>query len=110
MKTCEYCGQVLLDDRDCTCDGAVAERKKRSRIAEAQDIIKDMFKDDGESLIPAGTVDPLICSCPLIADGDVKKVIARISDGIRAAVKYGAGGKIEVERTDTSKIKDETLT
>ena len=69
-----------------------------------------MFKDDGESLIPAGTVDPLICSCPLIADGDVKKVIARISDGIRAAVKYGAGGKIEVERTDTSKIKDETLT
>ena len=27
MKTCEYCGQVLLDDRDCTCDGAVAERK-----------------------------------------------------------------------------------
>lgn len=69
-----------------------------------------MFKDDGESLIPAGTVDPLICSCPLIADGDVKKVIARISDGIKAAVKYGAGGKIEVERTDTSKVKDETLT
>lgn len=27
MKTCEYCGQVLLDDGDCTCDGAVAERK-----------------------------------------------------------------------------------
>lgn len=27
MKTCEYCGQVLLDDKDCTCDGAVAERK-----------------------------------------------------------------------------------
>lgn len=69
------------------------KEKKRSRIAEAQDIIKDMFKDDGESLIPAGTVDPLICSCPLIADGDVKKVIARISDGIKAAVKYGADGR-----------------
>lgn len=73
------------------------KEKKRSRIAEAQDIIKDMFKNDGESLIPAGTVDLLMNSCPLIADGDVKKVTVQLSDGIRAAVKYGAGGKIEVE-------------
>lgn len=87
-----------------------SQKEKRSRIAAAQGIIKDMFKDDGESLIPAGTVDLLMDSCPLIADGDVKKVTVQLSDGIKAAVKYGAGGKIEVERTDTSKIKDETLT
>lgn len=109
MRTCEYCGQVLLDNKDCTCDGAVTERKKQSRIAEAQDIIKDMFKGDSESLIPDGTVDLLMVSCPLIADGGVKKVTVQLSDGIRAVVKYGTGGKIEVERTDTTKIKDETL-
>lgn len=109
MSTCKHCGQTLIDGKLCDCPDAVAERKKRSRISEAQDIIKDMFKDDGESLIPVGTVDLLMNSCPLIADGDVKKVTVQISDGIKAAVKYGAGGKIEVERTDTSKIKDKTL-
>lgn len=28
MTTCEFCGQVILDGKECTCDGAVAERKK----------------------------------------------------------------------------------
>lgn len=32
MATCEYCGQVILDGRECTCEGAVAERKKQKKI------------------------------------------------------------------------------
>lgn len=39
MTTCEYCGQVILDGRECTCDGAVAERKKQKKINEATRII-----------------------------------------------------------------------
>lgn len=110
MTTCEYCGQILLDNKECTCDGAVAARKQQRQIKEAQQLCRETFADDGESYIPDGTVQVLQSVIPMIADGRFKKVAIQIPGGIKATVKLGFCGKIEVERTDTLKIKAETQT
>ena len=47
-------------------------------------------------------------SCPLIIDGIVKEVAVQTPETIKVKIKRAAGGKVEVERTYTSKIKDET--
>lgn len=74
MTTCEFCGQALLDGRECDCSMAVADRKKRKKIEEAEQLLYETFADDGESYIPARTVDILISVLPLIVDEDFKKV------------------------------------
>lgn len=108
MTTCEFCGQVILDGKECTCDGAVDERKKQKKINEATRIIYETFADDGESYIPAKTIDILISVLPLIADEDFKKVTIQLDGGIKASVKLNSNGKIEIERIDTLKVKNET--
>ena len=108
MTTCKFCGQVILDGKECTCDGAVAERKKQNKIRQASALLKETFADDGESYIPAGTVDVLISVLPMIADEDFKKVTIQLDGGIKASVKLNSNGKIEIERTDTLKVKNET--
>ena len=31
MSVCQYCGQVLIDNKECECPRAVAERKRRKK-------------------------------------------------------------------------------
>ena len=44
----------------------------------------------------------------MIADEDFKKVTIQLDGGIKASVKLNSNGKIEIERTDTLKVKNET--
>lgn len=108
MTTCEFCGQAVLDGEECHCAGAVEQRKVQKKINEATRIIYETFADNGESYIPAKTIDILISVLPLIADEDFKKVTIQLDGGIKACVKLNSNGKIEVERTDTLKVKSET--
>lgn len=82
--------------------------KSKKKINEATRIIYETFADDGESYIPAKTIDILISVLPLIADEDFKKVTIQLDGGIKASVKLNSNGKIEVERKDTLKVKSET--
>lgn len=108
MTTCEFCGQVILDGRECNCSMAVADRKKRKKIEEAEQLLYETFADDGESYIPTDTVEILKSCLPRIAAEDFKKVTIQLDGGIKASVKLNSNGKIEVERIDTLKVKNET--
>lgn len=73
------------------------KEKCKKKINEATRIIYETFADDGESYIPAKTIDILISVLPLIADEDFKKVTIQLDGGIKACVKLNSNGKIEVE-------------
>lgn len=88
--------------------GPLPKEKKQNKIRQATVLLKETFADDGESYIPAGTVDVLISVLPMIAEEDFKKVTIQLDGGIKASVKLNSNGKIEIERTDTLKVKSET--
>lgn len=97
-----------MTERNALATGLLPKEKKQNKIRQATALLKETFADDGESYIPAGTVDILISVLPLIADEDFKKVTIQLDGGIKASVKLNSNGKIEVERTDTLKVKSET--
>lgn len=94
--------------RSALATGLLPKEKKQNKIRQATALLKETFADDGESYIPAGTVDILISVLPLIADEDFKKVTIQLDGGIKASVKLNSNGKIEIERIDTLKVKNET--
>lgn len=94
--------------RSALATGLLPKEKKQNKIRQATALLKETFADDGESYIPSGTVDILISVLPLIADEDFKKVTIQLDGGIKASVKLNSNGKIEIERTDTLKVKNET--
>lgn len=97
-----------MTERNALATGLLPKEKKQNKIRQATALLKETFADDGESYIPAGTVDILISVLPLIADEDFKKVTIQLDGGIKASVKLNSNGKIEIERTDTLKVKNET--
>lgn len=100
--------KLFLTERNVPATGPLPKGKKQNKIRQATALLKETFADDGESYIPAGTVDILISVLPLIADEDFKKVTIQLDGGIKASVKLNSNGKIEIERTDTLKVKNET--
>lgn len=97
-----------MTERNALATGLLPKEKKQNKIRQATALLKETFADDGESYIPAGTVDILISVLPLIADEDFKKVTIQLDGGIKASVKLNSNGKIEIERIDTLKVKNET--
>lgn len=97
-----------MTEGNALATGLLPKEKKQNKIRQATALLKETFADDGESYIPAGTVDVLISVLPMIADEDFKKVTIQLDGGIKASVKLNSNGKIEIERTDTLKVKNET--
>lgn len=97
-----------MTERNALATGLLPKEKKQNKIRQATALLKETFADDGESYIPAGTVDVLISVLPLIVDEDFKKVTIQLDGGIKASVKLNSNDKIEIERTDTLKVKNET--
>lgn len=100
--------KLFLTARSALAMGPLPKEKKQNKIRQATVLLKETFADDGESYIPAGTVDVLISVLPMIAEEDFKKVTIQLDGGIKASVKLNSNGKIEIERTDTLKVKSET--
>lgn len=103
-----FADKLFLTAGSALATGPLPKEKKQNKIRQATTLLKETFADDGESYIPAGTVDILISVLPLIADEDFKKVTIQLDGGIKASVKLNSNGKIEIERTDTLKVKNET--
>lgn len=103
-----FADKLFLTARSALATGLLPKEKKQNKIRQATALLKETFADDGESYIPAGTVDILISVLPLIADEDFKKVTIQLDGGIKASVKLNSNGKIEIERIDTLKVKNET--
>lgn len=82
--------------------------KSVKKIEEAEQLLYETFADDGESYIPTDTVEILKSCLPRIAAEDFKKVTIQLNGGVKASLKLNSNGKIEIERTDTLKIKNET--
>lgn len=103
-----FADKLFLTARSAPATGPLPKEKKQNKIRQATALLKETFADDGESYIPAGTVDILISVLPLIVDEDFKKVTIQLDGGIKASVKLNSNGKIEIERIDTLKVKNET--
>lgn len=53
-NVCEFCGQVLLDGRECSCSDAKEKRETERQIANAKKVIKDVFVNSfgSETVVP----------------------------------------------------------
>lgn len=109
MSVCQYCGQVLIDNKECECPRAVAERKKEQIITEAKALVNQIFAAGSEP-VPEESVEIMKDICELIANGYLRKVSIVLPGGIKANIKTAAKAKIEVEKINTTKIKSETET
>lgn len=56
---CEFCGQVVLDGKACSCYEATKERKVKNKIVEANNSVDELFRacDTGEYEIPIQIID-----------------------------------------------------
>lgn len=69
MKTCEFCGQVVMNEY-CDCPEAEKERRKIAMKKKAKDIVDDIGQD---ASVDADVIDVLKDAIDIIADGIVKK-------------------------------------
>lgn len=109
---CKYCGQVqfikggatMTDEQiteaatlQCTCDAAQEHQKATRKANYAEANIKELFGEDGETIINA-----LIPLAKPIAWGRIVKVSMTTEQGIKATLTAKASA-IRVERTETNK-------
>ena len=114
MNYCKFCGQVLLDDNDCKCPGATAEREIKQKINNAKKAIDRLFTNycigetpNGEKLALAPPSEEAVCymkrCVELIARGFINKSSIILPGGVKANITT-KNGAIKVERVET--IKD----
>ncbi len=106
MKTCEFCGQVVMDDY-CDCPEAEKERRIIAMKKEAKDIVDDIGQD---ASIDVDVIEVLKDAIEIIADGVVKKIALQLNAGMKFTIKMGTKQKIEIEQSQTTKMKAETQT
>ena len=103
-----FADRRCLTEESATVLWLLLTEKSVKKIEEAEQLLYETFADDGESYIPTDTVEILKSCLPRIAAEDFKKVTIQLNGGVKASLKLNSNGKIEIERTDTLKIKNET--
>lgn len=101
---CEYCGQALMLGKECNCPDAERERAKQQQAEDAKASIKDIF--DTADLDSAVHMI-LNASVNLILDFKLNKLSLSLPGGVKANISRNAGGKLKIERIDTTKDSDE---
>ena len=100
---CEFCGQVLLDGKDCNCPSATEEREIRQKIKSAKAAIERIFTDDGIAPPSAEAINYMKWCVDLIARGFINKSSILLPGAVKANISI-KNGVIKVERVET--IKD----
>lgn len=101
---CEYCGQALMPGEECNCPDAERERAKQQQAADAKSSIADIF--DSADLQDA-VYDIMEISVDLILNYQLNKLSLALPGGVKANISRNAGGKLKIERIDTTKDSDE---
>ena len=97
--TCEFCGQVLMDNQKCDCADAEIQRAKERAIDNATDHIKHTCKewsDDWLEILFQGVEE--------IVMNDMKKITIEDNYGIKMTLASANKSFIKINRTDTSKV------
>lgn len=73
---CEFCGQVVLDGKACSCYEATKERKIKDKIIEANNSVDELFMacEPGEYEIPVQIIDLLKKANELVANKLIKSI------------------------------------
>lgn len=105
---CEFCGQVVLDGKACSCYEATKERKVKNKIVEANNSVDELFRacDTGEYEIPVQIIDLLKKANELIANELIKSIKLNINSLLSTSIATDTKGTIKVNR---KKVYSDTI-
>ena len=106
---CKFCGQVLLDGRDCNCPAAKEERELERKIANAKKAVNEIFLSaDEESTVPPSqeTIQLMRKCVEFVAYDHIAKVSIVLPGAVKATISK-KGSAIKVERAETIKSSKE---
>lgn len=105
---CEFCGQVVLDGKACSCYEAKKQRKIKNKIIEANNSVDELFRacEPGEYEIPVQIIDLLKKANELIANGLIKSIKLNINGLLSISIATDTKGAIKVNR---KKIYSDTI-
>lgn len=107
---CTFCGQVMLDGRDCNCPAAKEQRELERKIANAKKAVNEIFlnTDFGDSVIPPSeeTLGLMKHCVELIANDHIDKISIVLPGAVKATISK-KGSTIKVERAETIKSSKE---
>lgn len=106
QNVCEFCGQVLLDGRECNCPGAQEKREIERQINNAKRAIKRVFVDSlvGDSVAPTSEEAMNLMELVVVALAYefIEKASIVLPGGIKANLSKKSSA-IKVERVETIK-------
>ncbi len=109
---CKFCGQVMLDGRECNCPAAKEQREIKRRIINAKQAINDIFVNsqvESNVIPPSDEALELMKYCvELIAYDHIDKASIVLPGAVKANISK-KGAVIKVERAETIKSSKETL-
>lgn len=99
---CEFCGQVVLDGKACSCYEATKERKIKDKIIEANNSVDELFMacEPGEYEIPVQIIDLLKKANKLVA------IKLNINGLLSTSIATDTKGAIKVNR---KKVYSDTI-
>lgn len=105
---CEFCGQVVLDGKACSCYEATKQRKIKNKIIEANNSVDELFRacDTGEYEIPIQIIDLLKKANELVANELIKSINIKINGLLSASIATDTKGAIKVNR---KKVYSDTI-
>lgn len=109
QNICEFCGQVLLDGRDCDCYAATKKRETEKKIEDAKQNIQDIFVNTvSDEVVPPGdeALDLLGKCVEAVAYEHITKASIVLPGGVKANLSK-KNTAIKVERVETIKSSKE---
>lgn len=98
IKVCKFCGQTILDGRECDCPVAMLQNEKNEAYTKATSEAKELIKEWNEDMfsIVRQSIQEIIFN-------DLKSVTIEDDYGIRLKLSKVAKGFIKLDRTETNK-------
>ena len=105
---CEFCGQVMLDGKACSCYEATKQRKIKNKIIEANNSVDELFRacDTSEYEIPIQIIDLLKKANELVANELIKSINIKINGLLSASIATDTKGAIKV---NSKKVYSDTI-